>query len=91
MGISARHFLIYGNVQGVGFRAATEQQANNLQLSGWVRNLPDGRVEILAQGEEKALQALQDWAEQGPRFAKVANLMVQPVAVNTDFTRFEIR
>ncbi|MDX1573172.1 MAG: acylphosphatase [Methylophaga sp.] len=91
MGISARHFLIYGTVQGVGFRVATEQQANNLQLSGWVRNLPDGRVEILAQGEEQALQALQDWAEQGPRFAKVANVMVQPVAVNTDLTRFEIR
>ena len=91
MGISARHFLIYGNVQGVGFRAATEHQAENLQLTGWVRNLPDGRVEILAQGEDVALQSLQDWAEQGPRFAKVTNVMAQPVAVNADFTCFEIR
>ena len=91
MGISARHFLVYGNVQGVGYRAAAERQAKNLQLTGWVRNLPDGRVEILAQGEDSALQALQDWAEQGPRFAKVTNVMAQPVAVNADFTRFEIR
>lgn len=91
MGISCRHFLIYGNVQGVGFRAATEQQAKKLQLSGWVRNLPDGRVEILAQGEEKALQALQNWAEQGPRFASVHNVMAQPVAVKADITGFEIR
>lgn len=78
-------------MQGVGFRAATEQRAKDLQLSGWVRNLPDGRVEILAQGEAKALQAFQVWAEQGPRFAKVANVIAQPVAVNTDFTRFDIR
>ena len=91
MGISARRFLVYGNVQGVGYRAAAERQAKNLQLTGWVRNLPDGRVEILAQGEDAALQSLQDWAEQGPRFAKVTNVMAQPVAVNADFTRFEIR
>lgn len=91
MTISSRHFLVYGNVQGVGYRAATEQQARKLQLSGWVRNLPDGRVEILAQGDEKALQALQDWAEQGPRFSSVQNVIAQPVAVNADLTRFEIR
>ena len=91
MGISCRHLLIYGNVQGVGFRAATARQAKTLALNGWVRNLPDGRVEILAQGDDSSLQALQDWTEQGPRFATVEKVMAQPVAVNADLTSFEIR
>lgn len=91
MGISCRHFLIYGNVQGVGYRAATAQQATNLQLHGWVRNLPDGRVEILAQGEDIALQVLQDWAAHGPRFAKVKTVTVQHLDVDAQLNHFEIR
>lgn len=91
MGISCQHFLIYGNVQGVGFRAATVQQAKSLQLTGWVRNLPDGRVEILAQGEDTALQTLQDWLAEGPRFAAVQTVAVQNLDVDEKLTHFEIR
>ncbi|MEX1200777.1 MAG: acylphosphatase [Methylophaga sp.] len=91
MGISGRHFLIYGKVQGVGYRAAAAREASNLQLTGWVRNLPDGRVEMLAQGENNALQALQNWTEKGPNFATVENVMTQPVAINANLTSFEIR
>lgn len=91
MAINCRHFLVYGNVQGVGFRAATEQQANNLQLKGWVRNLPDGRVEILAQGDDSALQTFQDWVAQGPRFAAVQTVTMQNLDVDAQLTCFEIR
>ncbi|MCX4190553.1 acylphosphatase [Methylophaga sp. OBS3] len=91
MGISSKHLLVYGEVQGVGYRAATEQQAKALQLQGWVRNLPDGRVEILAQGEDTALQNLQNWTEQGPEHAAVSKVIAQPVAMNSNLTGFEIR
>lgn len=52
------HCIISGKVQGVWFRAWTQDQANNLNIKGWVRNLADGKVEVLAQGEEKDLEEL---------------------------------
>lgn len=91
MAIICRHFLIYGNVQGVGYRVATEHQAKSLELTGWVRNLPDGCVEILAQGDDKALQTLQDWLAQGPRFAAVQTVTMQNLDVCAELTHFEIR
>ena len=52
------HAIVYGNVQGVGFRALTRQQAKKMGIGGTVRNLPDGTVEILAQGSKKSLEEL---------------------------------
>jgi acylphosphatase len=60
------HVLISGRVQGVFFRAATREQADRLRLRGWVRNLPDGRVEALFEGEEAPLEEMLDWCHQGP-------------------------
>ncbi len=60
------HVLISGRVQGVFFRAATREHATRLGLRGWVRNLPDGRVEALFEGEEKHLAGMLDWCHQGP-------------------------
>lgn len=63
--------LVSGRVQGVGFRYATLDKALALKLCGSVRNLPDRRVEVLAYGEAKALQALRNWLWQGPAMAQV--------------------
>lgn len=65
------HLFIKGRVQGVSYRANAAAMANKLGLKGWVRNLPDGRVELLAQGEEKNLKTLLTWAHQGPAAARV--------------------
>ncbi len=68
------HGYVSGKVQGVWFRAATKTQAESLGLTGWVRNLPDGRVEVLACGEEENIRALQAWLWQGPDIAEVADV-----------------
>ena len=65
------HLVIHGRVQGVFFRVSAIEQAQRLGLSGWVRNTDDGAVEIVAEGEESALQALRKWSRQGPPSAHV--------------------
>jgi acylphosphatase len=69
--LQARRFLISGLVQGVGFRFFTQHLAENLHLSGYVRNLRDGRVEVLASGSPEQLERLRASLERGPRFATV--------------------
>ncbi|HEX5842370.1 MAG TPA: acylphosphatase [Pseudomonas sp.] len=68
------HAYVSGRVQGVYFRQSTAEQAEQLDLDGWVRNLQDGRVEVLFEGEESAVRALAVWLEQGPRNAEVSEL-----------------
>ena len=63
--------LVSGQVQGVFYRASTAGRARELGVTGYARNLPDGRVEVLACGEEKAVQELVDWLWQGPPAAQV--------------------
>ncbi len=65
------HGYVSGKVQGVSYRQSTQDQADRLDLDGWVRNLADGRVEVLFEGEELAVRELAAWLEQGPRGAKV--------------------
>jgi acylphosphatase len=65
------HLLVSGRVQGVWYRASTREKARDLGLRGWVRNLPDGRVEILAEGPRPALEALLGWCRRGPPLARV--------------------
>ena len=69
---AAARFLVSGRVQGVYFRASTREQALRLGLSGHARNLDDGRVEVLAFGEDEAVEALARWLQQGPPTARVA-------------------
>lgn len=69
--MAAARFLVEGKVQGVFFRASTREQALRLGLRGWARNLPDGRVEVVAAGEERAIDALAQWLEDGPPSARV--------------------
>ena len=72
-----RHVLIYGFVQGVGFRFGVERAANARGVSGWVRNRPDGAVEAVFEGELEDVQALVEFCWQGPRGADVERVDVR--------------
>jgi len=67
----AARFFVSGKVQGVFFRASTREQALKLGLRGYAMNLPDGRVEVLAEGKASAVDALERWLHVGPPMAKV--------------------
>lgn len=83
-------FIVTGCVQGVYFRQSTVDQARQLGLNGWVRNLTDGRVEGLAGGEPQALETLRTWLRHGPPAARVDDL--QWVTVDeSPGTGFEVR
>jgi acylphosphatase len=68
------HCYVTGKVQGVWFRASTKTEAESLGLTGWARNLPDGRVEVMACGDKDKLAQLHQWLKQGPPLAKVTDL-----------------
>jgi acylphosphatase len=72
----ARRCFVSGRVQGVFYRASTRQRALELGCSGYARNLPDGRVEVLVRGNDEAVQALIAWLSQGPPAAQVAHVEV---------------
>ncbi|QSA97960.1 acylphosphatase [Methylococcus sp. EFPC2] len=72
---------VSGRVQGVYYRGSTCREADRLGLMGWVRNLADGRVELVAEGEESAIQALLNWCAEGPPMARVdeINVLEEPI------------
>lgn len=78
-GITARRFMVSGRVQGVFYRASTRTQALRLGLAGHARNLPDGRVEVIAVGNAADIEALANWLWQGPPAAEVRGVDVAPV------------
>ena len=85
------HAFIDGQVQGVGFRWNTQQQADRMQITGWVRNLDDGRVEIVADSEkEEMLTRFLAWLRHGPRGAAVANLDYEFSDADEEFDHFSI-
>ncbi|MFC4314868.1 acylphosphatase [Steroidobacter flavus] len=77
----ARRCFVSGRVQGVFYRASTRQKATALGCTGYARNLPDGRVEVLAVGEPPAVQGLLDWLWRGPPAAEVKLVEVQELAL----------
>ncbi|MGQ9477862.1 MAG: acylphosphatase [Candidatus Bipolaricaulia bacterium] len=85
------HLLISGRVQGVFYRAHTRDEARLLGLKGWVRNLPDGRVEAVVEGEEEKIKRLIDWCHQGPPGAVVRGVEAHWEGFRGEFTDFEIR
>jgi acylphosphatase len=90
MALKRVHLWISGLVQGVSFRYYTRQQANRLGLTGWVRNLSDGRVEVVAEGEDALLQDLVAWCHHGPPSAEVTELEVHWEPYQGNFSQFGI-
>lgn len=87
---SAVHLLISGIVQGVGFRYWTERTAGQLGLAGWVRNLYDGRVEVVAQGPTSQLDRLVEQCHRGPTSAHVTKVVKEDWPAG-DWTEFATR
>ena len=75
--MTCRHFWIKGRVQGVFYRASARDQAKLLGLSGWVKNLDDGRVEAVACGTEAQLADFEAWLQEGPPMARVDSVDVK--------------
>jgi len=84
------HAIIHGRVQGVFFRSWTQQKASALGLVGWVRNLPDGSVELLAQGGKDPLEELLRLCRIGPPAAQVAELQSRWSDEDSEFPEFLI-
>lgn len=80
MSVVRVHLVVSGRVQGVWYRGAMQEEARRLGVTGWARNRPDGRVEVEAEGEPEAVDALVAWARRGPPSARVANVTVEPQA-----------
>ena len=83
--------IVSGRVQGVSFRAYTERMARSLGLTGWIRNLPSGQVEILAEGPADVLEKLVDWAHHGPSLARVESVEIERLEPTGEFADFRIR
>ena len=87
----ARRYLISGRVQGVGFRFFAEAAAAHEGLHGWVRNLPDGRVEVVAEGEAEAIERFERRVRRGPPAARVSHVEVTESVPTDQQTGFSIR
>jgi acylphosphatase len=75
-----RHLWVSGRVQGVWYRGSCADRARALGVSGWARNLPDGRVEVVAEGDGEAVDQLVEWCREGPPHALVAEVEVRSEA-----------
>jgi len=86
------HIIVQGRVQGVYFRVYTRQEAQKYGLTGWVRNLPNGDVEMKVQGDEKALDKMKQWCWHGSPHSKVNNVIIRDDSAPFDstITSFEI-
>lgn len=85
------HVIISGRVQGVFFRSETQHEARKYSVKGWVRNLPDGRVEAVFEGEEENVKKLIEFCKRGPPGARVTDVNVVWEDYTGEFKNFEIR
>lgn len=89
---SRLHIKIHGDVQGVFFRAGTQEAARNIGgITGWVRNMHDGTVECIAEGEKEKLKELLEWCRHGPSAASVERIEEEWEEYTGEFEGFEIR
>ncbi len=87
---SGMHCFVSGKVQGVWYRASTQQEAQSLGLTGWARNLADGRVEVKAFGDGEVLQQLFTWLKIGPERAEVTDVTYEEI-VWENHERFAVK
>jgi len=87
---AARHYLVSGKVQGVFYRASTAGFASSLNLSGTVKNLPDGRVEVFAQGDTRQLATLEQWLSKGPDLARVTEVVGSDALYDEAHSEFHV-
>ncbi len=85
------HVIVAGKVQGVFYRAETASRARSLDVTGWVRNLPDGRVEAVFEGEQNNVEKMIDFCCRGPPNAYVVNVDVKRQEWRGEFKNFTIR
>jgi acylphosphatase len=85
------HIFASGRVQGVFFRSETQHEARRRNVDGWVRNLPDGRVEAVFEGERNDVERLVEFSRRGPSGAKVARVEVQWERYTGEFRGFRMR
>ena len=85
------HAKVTGRVQGVYYRASTRDEASRLGLTGWVMNMPDGSVELEAQGHQDKVDKLIKWLHQGPPYASVTDVSVEEIPVVENEDKFEVR
>lgn len=85
------HVFISGKVQGVFFRSSTKEKAEELGLTGWVRNLYDGKVEAIFEGEKSSVEKMAEWCGRGPVHARVEEVRVITELYKGDFKGFEIK
>jgi acylphosphatase len=83
------HCIVSGLVQGVWFRGGTHEEANKLGLTGWVQNIPNDRVEVMACGEKEKVLQLLEWLKHGPPRARVSDVSCDEIAWK-DFGSFDI-
>ena len=88
--IEAIHIIVHGRVQGVWFRAGAKERADELDLFGWVKNQPEGTVEIHAEGKKLRLENFISWCRKGTPAANVTSLNLNQTSLQ-NFTSFEIR
>lgn len=86
----AKHILVEGHVQGVFFRKNTRQKAIEFQITGWVRNTDDDKVEIFAQGNNEDLNNFIEWCKTGPSKASVINVIINEINVDSAVKDFSI-
>ncbi|MCS6857916.1 MAG: acylphosphatase [Sandaracinaceae bacterium] len=90
MALKRIHLIIRGRVQGVYFRASAQREAKRLGLTGWVKNRPDGAVEIVAEGEEEPIKEFLSWAQHGPSTARVDQVETRWRSYTGEFADFVI-
>lgn len=88
---TAVRLVVTGLVQGVGFRYAARDAVSECGVTGWVRNLPDGSVEIVARGSPAAVARMSAWAQRGPRHARVEGVVEESAEPDPELAGFEIR
>ena len=82
---------VFGKVQGVWFRDSTRQEAIKLKVTGWVKNIPDGRVYLEAEGEENNLKSLERWLHIGSPYSRVDRVDLQWVVPTKTYSTFKVK